>query len=118
MAAGAITCESGTVLISCPVGYTIQMSTAIYGRNSAGNSLTCPQDTKVSCGVGMMPTMTSRCNGKNDCTGTVDNGAAGTDPCKKIAKYMDYSWTCTPTNSGVVGKAPMWIIANNIQICS
>ncbi|XP_057175709.1 L-rhamnose-binding lectin CSL2-like [Triplophysa rosa] len=93
-----VTCQSGTAHLSCDQG-TINVLSANYGRTdsttcSAGrpagqlSNVQCTQSTSLSV-------LTTRCNGKRDCSISVNNAVFG-DPCVGTYKYLIVSYTCVP----------------------
>uniref|UniRef100_H2ZHC8 SUEL-type lectin domain-containing protein n=1 Tax=Ciona savignyi TaxID=51511 RepID=H2ZHC8_CIOSA len=85
-------CDGSRGEISCPIGKTILVYTAFYGRNNPG---TCPgKNTQYNCQAnGGDDYVKNACTGQNSCYLSSFDDILG-DPCRDTTKYMHVDFEC------------------------
>jgi hypothetical protein len=91
--------SSPLLSLSCPSGFLIQVTGAMYGRvqhdicrgNSQGLRGSCVAESSLSV-------VSERCNLRRSCSIEASNNNFG-DPCFGIEKYLEVDYTCIPANA-------------------
>ncbi|XP_035676925.1 latrophilin Cirl-like [Branchiostoma floridae] len=86
-------CERQRLVLRCPSGQTISITTALYGRTTRAF---CPNGSIRSTGC-RSPSSTVRvrtsCQGKTSCSVDATNSVFG-DPCRGTFKYLEVRFSC------------------------
>ena len=91
-------CEGSSQTISCSSGSTLDVTSAMYGRQTYWHS--CGTDFTYCSASGALSTTESACDGRSSCTISASNGVYG-DPCGGVGKYLTVSYSCTSKSNYV-----------------
>lgn len=91
-------CEHSTISMKCPVGSTIDVIRASYGRTHGPQTCPHPATSNRNCHASTSVAVVKRsCQGKNSCTVRASNNIFG-DPCGGTYKYLSAAYRCMPTS--------------------
>ena len=80
---------------SCPVGKTVVIDEAKYGRYDTATCMSPSSSANKLCdGTSILSKLTALCTGKQDCQLTGSMNTAFGDPCPGISKHMVGTYHC------------------------
>lgn len=92
-------CEDESFVATCPEGYAVLVTRAVYGRMRRGRCVVARLD--VSCSTDVQAHLDWRCSGRPSCRLPVtDLLQGGTKPCPMdYRSYLEASYDCVPGNA-------------------
>ena len=89
-----IACESKRLDLTCPIGSTILITNANYGR-TVPYAEVCPYSgtARTDCESNHVPMMEKECQNKTSCSVIAGNALFG-DTCSGVHKYLNVTFDC------------------------
>ncbi|XP_073795343.1 L-rhamnose-binding lectin CSL3 isoform X2 [Danio rerio] len=99
-----VTCEGGSAHLSCDLGF-VKVLEANFGRTDRTTCISgrpANQINNVHCfRESSLSTMSARCDGIKSCSVPAVNSVFS-DPCFGTHKFLDITYDCIPSSSGVI----------------
>jgi len=89
-------CEGQTAHFKCPIGTTVAIQKASFGRLGIPGAVACagPNDTDLDCGVDVQDTVKGICDGKSVCAFSPSLETLHIDPCPNTFKLLNVAYSC------------------------
>eukprot|EP00301_Raphidiophrys_heterophryoidea_P004732 c12036_g2_i1.p1 GENE.c12036_g2_i1~~c12036_g2_i1.p1 ORF type:complete len:511 (+),score=136.14 c12036_g2_i1:1-1533(+) len=89
-----VVCEGYTLSLTCPMGTSIAISSAFYGRLDKVTCVSTSMSSTTCNASGALSYVQNECNSKNECSVSASSTVLG-NPCEGTYKYLEVIHTCT-----------------------